>query len=78
MECLSCITYKCINVVYEKYFFSRCVSSVSGLYLHLRDTALNIKLTFDMCRWLVEGEDVEGVHGRGRCYARHPGYGCWY
>ena len=38
------------------------VNSVSGLCLHLRDIALNINLPFDMCRWLVEGEDVEGVH----------------
>ena len=38
------------------------VYSVSGLCLRLRDTALNINLPFDMCRWLVEGEDVEGVH----------------
>ena len=39
------------------------VNSVSRLCLRLRDTALNINLSFDMCRWLVEGEDVEGVHG---------------
>ena len=39
-----------------------CVNSISRLCLRLRDTALNIKLSFDMCRWLVEGEDVEGVH----------------
>ena len=39
-----------------------CVNSVSRLFLRLRDTALNIKFPFDMCRWLVEGEDVEGVH----------------
>ena len=39
-----------------------CVNSVSRLCLRLRDIALNIKLLFDMCRWLVEGEDVEGVH----------------
>ena len=38
------------------------VNSVSGLCLCLRDTALNLTLPFDMCRWLVEGEDVEGVH----------------
>ena len=38
------------------------MNSVSGLCLCLRDTALNINLPFDMCRWLVEGEDVEGVH----------------
>ena len=39
------------------------VNSISGLCLRLRDTALNINLSFDMCRWQVEGEDVEGVHG---------------
>ena len=39
-----------------------CVNSVSRLCLRLRDTALNIKLSFNMCRWLVKGEDVEGVH----------------
>ena len=38
------------------------VNSVSGLCLRLRDTALNINFSFDMCRWLVEGKDVEGVH----------------
>ena len=49
-----------MDIVYE--MFSVC-NSVSGLCLHLRDTALNLNLPFDMCRWLVEGEDVEGVHG---------------
>ena len=39
-----------------------CVNSVSRLCLRLKDTALNIKFPFDMCRWLVEGEDVESVH----------------
>ena len=39
-----------------------CVNSVSRLRLRFRDAALNIKLPFDMCRCLVEGEDVEGVH----------------
>ena len=39
-----------------------CVNSVSRLCLRLRDTALNINLPFDMCRWLVEGEDVEAFH----------------
>ena len=38
------------------------VNSVSGLCLRLRDTALEFNLSFDKCRWLVEGEDVEGVH----------------
>ena len=38
------------------------VNSVSKLCLHLRDTALKLNLPFDMCRWLVEGEDVGVVH----------------
>ena len=44
---------------YEMFLY---MNSVSGPCLRLRDTALNINLPFDMCRWLVEGEDVEGVH----------------
>ena len=44
-----------------KYFL--CMNSVSGLRLSLRDTALEFNLPFDMCRWLVEGEEVEGIHG---------------
>ena len=47
--------------MYEIFFLY--VNSVSGLCLRLRDTALEFNLPFDMCRWLVEGEDVEGVHG---------------
>ena len=43
-------------------FFFLYMNSVSGLCLCLRDTALNFNLSFDMCRWLVEDEDVEGVH----------------
>ena len=39
------------------------VNSVSGLCLHLRDTELKLNLSFDMCRWLVVGDDVEVVHG---------------
>ena len=38
------------------------MNSVSGLCLFLRETALNFNLPFDMCRWLVEGEDVEVFH----------------
>ena len=38
------------------------MNSVSGLCLSLRDIALDSKLPFDMCRWLVEGEDVGVVH----------------
>ena len=41
----------------------RYVNSVSGLCLHLRDTALKLNLPFDMYRWLFTGEDVEVVHG---------------
>ena len=39
-----------------------CMNSVLGLCLCLRDTALKLNLSFDMCRWLVEGEDVEVIH----------------
>ena len=42
-----------------KYFY---MNSVSGLCLCLRDTALDFNLPFDMCRWLVEGEEVGVVH----------------
>ena len=56
---MSCITYKCMDIVYEIFLY---MNSVSGLCLCLGDTALNINLPFDMCRWLVEGEDVEVVH----------------
>ena len=48
-----------MDIVYK---ILRKVNSVSRLCLRLGDTALNINLPFDMCRWLVEGEDVEGVH----------------
>ena len=41
----------------------RYVNSVSGLCLHLRDAALKLNLPFDMCRYLVMGEDVEVVNG---------------
>ena len=40
-----------------------CMNSVSGLCLSLRDTELKFNLPFDLCRWLIEGEDVKGVHG---------------
>ena len=56
---MSCITYKCKDIVYEIFLY---MNSVSGLCLCLRDNALNFNLPFDMCRWLVESEDVEGVH----------------
>ena len=58
MELLSCITYECMDIVYK---ILRNVNSVSRLCLHFRDTALKLNLPFDMCKWLVEGEDVEGV-----------------
>ena len=44
----------------RKCFLS--VNSVSGVCLRLRDTALEFNLPFDMCRWLVKGEDVGVVH----------------
>ena len=44
------------------------VNSVSRLCLRLRDTALNFNFPFDMCRWLVEGEDVEVIY---RVLAKH-------
>ena len=56
-----------------KYLY---MNSVSGLCLRLRDIALEFNLPFDMCRWLVEGEDVEGVHGllvrHHRLWTRSP------
>ena len=39
-----------------------CMNSVSGLWLRLRDTVFEFNLPFDLCRWLVAGEDVEVVH----------------
>ena len=70
MNLLSCITYECMDVVYEKKKF-RYVNSVSGLCLHLGDATLKLNLSFDMCRRLVEGEDVEGVH---EVLAKHHQY----
>ena len=69
MELLSCIIYECMNIVYEIFF--RYVNSASGLCLHPGDAALKLNLSFDMCRWLVEGEDVEGVH---EVLAKHHQY----
>ena len=43
------------------------MNSVSGLFLHLRDAALKLNLPFDMCRWLVTGED--GGRPRGASQA---------
>ena len=45
-----------------KLCFALPINYVLGLCLHLKDTALNINLPFDMYRWLVEGEDIAGVH----------------
>ena len=45
-----------------KYF--RYVNSVLGLCFRLRDIALKLNLPFDMCRWIVAGEDVRS-HPRG-------------
>ena len=53
----------------EKKF--RYVNSVSGLCLHLRDAALKLNLPFDMCRWLVVGQDVEVVQ---EVQAKHHQY----
>ena len=39
-----------------------CMNSISGLCLCLRDTALYLT-AIELCRCLVEGEDVEGVNG---------------
>ena len=38
------------------------MNSVSGLYLHPRDTSLKLNLSLDMCRWLIEDGDVEVIH----------------
>ena len=59
MKLWSCITYECMDIGMKFFLY---MNSVSGTCLRLRDTALNINLPFDMCRWLVEGEDIEGVH----------------
>ena len=50
-----------MNIMHKIFFLY--MNSVSGLCLYLRDNALNFNLPFDMCRWLVEGKDVEGGHG---------------
>ena len=68
MKLLSCITYECMDIVYKIFQY---MNSVSGCVLCLRDTALEFNLPFDMCIWLVEGEDVEGVHG---VLAKHHRY----
>ena len=60
MKLLSCITYECIDIVYEIFYGMRIVSQ--GCDYTLRDSALKLNLSFDMCRWLVEGQDVGVVH----------------
>ena len=52
-----------------KYFLY--VNNVSSPCLRLRDTALEFNLPFDLCRWLVEGEDVKVVH---EMLAKHHQY----
>ena len=42
-----------------------------GCVLCIRDTALEFNLPFNMYRWLVEGEDVEGAHN---VLAKHHQY----
>ena len=69
MNLSSCITYECIDVVYEIFFGMRIVSR--GCVYTLRDAALRLNLPFDMCRWLVEGKDVEVVH---EVLAKHHQY----
>ena len=48
-----------MDIVYKIFLY---VNSVSGVCLHLRDTASKLNWSFDMCRWLVEGENVKAVH----------------
>ena len=57
---MSCITYKCMDTVHKIILLY--INGVSGLCLCLRDVAMDFNLSFNMCRWLVEGEDVECVH----------------
>ena len=54
--------FSCDTCICEILCYFRCVNSVSGLYLRLRDTSLKFNLLIDMRRWLVEGEDVEVVY----------------
>ena len=39
------------------------MNSVSGLYLHPLRYFIKTNLSFDVCRWQVEAEDVEAVDG---------------
>ena len=56
---MSCITVNAWTLCMKCFM---CMNSVSGLYLRLRDTKLGFNLSFDLCRGLVTGEDVEVVH----------------
>ena len=56
---MSCITYKCMDIMHKIILLY--MNSISGLCLCLRDVAMDFNFPFNMCRWLVEGEDVEGV-----------------
>ena len=56
---MSCITENAWALCMKRFL---CMNSVSGLCLSRRDTALKLNLPFELCRWLVEGEDLEGVH----------------
>ena len=47
MELLSCITYECMDIVYEIFF--RYVNSALGLCLHPGDAALKLNFPYDMC-----------------------------
>ena len=49
-----------MDIMYKNF---RYVNNVSGLCLCLGDTALDINLPFDICGWIVDGEDVGVVHG---------------
>ena len=57
-----------MDIVYKIFWYA---NSVSGLCLHLRDTALKLNFPFDMCRWLGTGEDVGVVH---EVLAKHHQY----
>ena len=59
MKFLSCITYECMDIGMKCFLYA---NSVSGLCLRLKDTILEFNLSFDICRWLVEGEDAGVVH----------------
>ena len=51
-----------LTLCMDCFFLFWCVNSVLGLYLHPRDASLKLNLPFNMCRWLIEGKDIEIVH----------------